>query len=247
MELELVEILQVTFSSIFIIVSIIVGLLLISKYFKYKEKNFLLVGITWIGITTPWLSGTISFPMMVFFGTSLSIEVRFIIGIAIVPIILVIWLMVFTDLVYREKKKLIVIIYTVICICFEITFFILLFTDTSLIGTYTGPFKVDWTPFIELSTLSFIATALVTGILFANKSMKSLNLEVKIKGKIILLAFLSFVIGGILDSIIPISPVGVVFTRLILISSAIEFFLGFFLPKPIKKFLLKTEEIQNFS
>ena len=243
MELEFVEILQVIFSIIFIIVSIIVGLLLISKYFKYKVRNFLLVGITWIGITTPWLSGTISFPMMILFGTSLSIEVRFIIGVAIVPIILVIWLMVFTDLVYREKKKLIVLIYTVICICFEITFFILLFRDTSLIGTYTGPFKVDWTPFIELTTLFFIATALVSGILFANKSMKSLDPEIRLKGKILLIAFLSFVTGAILDSVIPISPVGVVFTRLVLISSAIEFFFGFFLPKPVKKLLLKTNGI----
>jgi len=243
MELEFVEILQVTFSLIFILVSIIVGLLLISKYFKYKERNFLLVGITWIGITTPWLSGTISFPMMIFFGTSLSIEVRFIIGVAIIPIILVIWLMVFTDLVYRERKKVIVLTYTMICICFEITFFILLFTDTSLIGTYTGPFKVDWTPFIELTTLFFIATALVSGILFANKSMKSSNPEIKLKGKILLIAFLSFVAGAILDSVIPINPVGVVFTRLILISSAIEFFFGFFLPEPVKKLLLKTNKM----
>lgn len=239
MELEFVEILQVIFSSIFVFISIIVGLLLISKYFKYKERNYLLVGVTWIGITTPWLSGVISFPLMIFFGTSLSIEVRFIIGIAIVPIVLVIWLVIFTDLVYREKQKLILGVYTIICICFEIVFFIFLFTDTSLIGTYTGPFKVDWTPFIELTTLFFIITALITGILFAKTSMKSMNPEIRLKGKIILIAFLSFVVGAFLDSIIPITPIVVVFTRLLLISSAIEFYFGFFLPEPIKKILLK--------
>ena len=243
MELEFVEMLQVIFSSIFIIISIIVGFLLISKYFKYKERNLLLAGVTWIGITTPWLSGVISFPLMILFGTSLSIEVRFIIGLAFVPIVLVIWLVVFTDLVYRARKKLIVIIYTIICICFEIVFFSFLFTDTSLIGTYTGPFKVDWTPFIELTTLFFIITALITGILFARASMKSMNPEIRLKGKILFIAFFSFVAGAFLDSIIPITPIGVVLTRLILISSAIEFYFGFFLPEPIKKLFLNQNDI----
>ena len=243
MELEFVELLQVIFSSIFVIISLIVGLLLISKYFKHKERNLLLVGVTWIGITTPWLSGVISFPLIMLFGTSLRIEVRFIIGIAFVPIVLVLWLVVFTDLVYRERKKLIVFTYTVICICFEIVFFTFLFTDTSLIGTYTGPFKVGWTPFIQLTTLFFIVTALTTGILFAHTSMKSMNPEIVLKGKIILIAFLSFVAGAFLDSIIPITPLGVVFTRLVLISSAIEFYFGFFLPEPIKKLVLNQNDI----
>ncbi|TFG04058.1 MAG: hypothetical protein EU539_11650 [Promethearchaeota archaeon] len=245
MQLEPVEVLQVTFSMIFVIISFILGILLISKYFKYKRLNLLLVGVTWIGITTPWLSGTISFPMMVFLGTSLSVEIRFIIGIAIVPLVLLIWLFVFTDLVYTEKRKVILAIYGLIVAIFEIIFFIFLFTDTALIGTYTGPFKVDWTPFIEFSTLFFIITALITGIKFSLESMKSEDPEVKLKGKILMAAFISFVAGAFLDSIIPISPVVVVFTRLILISSAIEFYLGFFLPEPLKKILVKekTSEI----
>jgi hypothetical protein len=238
MELEFVELIQVVFSTIFVIISILVGFLLISKYIKYKERNLLLAGVTWIGIITPWLSGVISFPLILLYGTSLSVEVRFIIGLAFIPIVLIIWLMVFTDLVYRERRKMIIIVYSIICLCFEIVFFILLFTDTSLIGTYTGTFKVDWSPFIQLTTLFFIITALITGILFARASMRSSNPEIKLKGKIILIAFLSFVAGAFLDSIIPITPLAVVFTRLVLISSAIEFYFGFFLPEPIKKLFL---------
>jgi hypothetical protein len=241
MELTTVEIVQGIFSLIFVLISFIVGFLLISKYFKYKKRNLLLVGITWMGMTTPWLSGTISFPLMIFFNTTLSVEVRFIIGIAFIPIVLIIWLYVFTDLVYQEKRKLIVMIYIIITICFEIIFFVFLFTDTALIGTYTGPFKVAWTPFIEISTIFFIITALITGVLFSRESMKSEDSEVVLKGKIILLAFISFVAGAFLDSIIPISPVAVVFTRLLLISSAIEFYFGFFLPKPVKALLLKQK------
>jgi hypothetical protein len=243
MELTTIEIFQAIFTLIFVIISFIVGFLLISKYFKYKIKDLFLVGLTWMGMTTPWLSGTISFPLMIFFGTSLSIEVRFIIGIAIIPIVLVIWLMVFTDLVYKTKRTLILIIYIIITVSFETIFFIFLFTDTALIGTYTGPFKVDWTPFIELSTAFFILTALISGILFSLESMRSQEPEIVLKGKILLVAFISFVAGGFLDSIIPISPIEVVFTRLLLISSAIEFYFGFFLPQPIKKLFLKQKEV----
>ena len=39
-----------------------------------------------------------------------------------------------------------------------------------------------------------------------------------------MVAFLSFVAGAVLDSLIPISPIAVVFTRLLLISSAIVSF-----------------------
>ena len=45
------------------------------------------------------------------------------------------------------------------------------------------------------------------------------------------------------NTIIPLSPITVVFTRLLLISSAIEFFFGFFLPEPVKKVFLKQEEL----
>ena len=243
MELKFIEILQVTFSSIFVFISFIVGVLLISKYFKYKNKNLLLAGISWIGIALPWLSGTISFPLMIFYDTSLSVEVRFIIGIATGPAVLILWLFLFSDLVCKDRQLFVLIPYIIFVVIFEIVFFIFLFTDTALIGTYTGPFKVDWTPFIVFTTLILIIIILITGILFSVESMKSINPEIKLKGKFLMAAFLSFVAGAALDSIIPISPVAVVFTRLLLISSAIEFYFGFFLPKLIKKIFLKQENI----
>jgi len=51
------------------------------------------------------------------------------------------------------------------------------------------------------------------------------------------------VIKELSNSIIPITPLGVVFTRLVLISSAIEFYFGFFLPEPIKKLVLNQNDI----
>jgi hypothetical protein len=88
---------------------------------------------------------------------------------------------------------------------------------------------------------------LVTGTLFARRSLRSDNEEVKLKGKLLLAAFLSFSIGAILDSMIggilgdndPLLPIMVVIVRIILISSAIEFYGGFILPKWLKDLFLK--------
>ncbi|MBN1800290.1 MAG: hypothetical protein JW891_02230 [Candidatus Lokiarchaeota archaeon] len=38
----------------FTLISLILGILLILKYLRYKEKQLLLVGITWIFLTSPW-------------------------------------------------------------------------------------------------------------------------------------------------------------------------------------------------
>jgi len=98
-------------------------------------------------------------------------------------VIFILWLIIFTDLVCKNKQLLVLIPYIIYVAIFEIIFFILLFTDTALIGTYTGPFKVDWTPFIMVTTLILVISVLDTGILFSVESMKSINPEIKLKGK----------------------------------------------------------------
>ena len=241
MELELVEILQGSFSLIFVVISILIGIRLIMKYFEKKNREFFLVGITWIGISTPWMHGAISFIMILLTNSSLSIETRFIIGNVFIPIIVVIWLIAFTDLFYQEKQKLILLLFSVIAIIYEVIFFILLFTDTSLIGTFVGPFQVRYTLFIRITMSFYAGLALVTGVIFAVKTIKAgTSPEMILRGKFLLLAFPSFALGSILDVLVPLTPFTVVITRLILISSAIEFYLGFSLPKIVKKLFIKT-------
>ena len=244
MELELVEILQGSFSLIFVVISILIGIRLIMKYFEKKNREFFLVGITWIGISIPWMHGAISFILILLFNTSLSVEIRFIIGNVFIPIIVVIWLIAFTDLFYQEKQKLILLLFSVIAIIYEVIFFILLFTDTSLIGTFVGPFQVRYTLFIRITMSFYAGLALVTGVIFAVKTIKAgTSPEMILRGKFLLLAFPSFALGSILDVLVPLTPFTVVITRLILISSAIEFYLGFSLPKIVKKLFIKTPSI----
>lgn len=65
------------------------------------------------------------------------------------------------------------------------------------------------------------------------------NRNVKIHAKFLLIAFLSFCIAAILEVVLNFSELPLVIIILIFISSVIEYYYGWFLPKRLEKLLLK--------
>ena len=104
----------------------------------------------------------------------------------------------------------------------------------SPVDTTAGPNK-----FLSYYLIIFIVVLLLTGLHFSLQTMKYDDVEMKIKGKFLLLAFPSFAIGGLLDSTLPSSEITLILFRLILISSIIEFYIGYLLPNWIKKRVIK--------
>jgi len=86
--LKIVDYLQGSFSLIFVLISLIIGFIILSKYPKYKSRLYILVGISWIGVANPWFPDSISFVMNIFLQQSLFIEWYFIIGNCFLPIAL---------------------------------------------------------------------------------------------------------------------------------------------------------------
>ena len=86
--------------------------------------------------------------------------------------------------------------------------------------------------FILLSTL-------ITGVIFAVKSMAYDDKRIQWRGRFLLIAFISFVISAVIDAIFPITALTLVLARVLLISSAIEYYLGFHMPEGITKLLIK--------
>jgi len=238
-ELTLLEIITGTFNLIFVVISLIVGLKILSKYFEFEKKYYIYVGITWIGISTPWMHGALAF-ILLFFNIILADEIRFIIGYVFIPIITVLWLITFTDFMYREKKKILVGTYIIISLVCEILFFYFLFTDrVNMIGYFERTFSAVYRPFVRFSLLFFLVSALITFLLFANKSRKSDDPELSLKGKFLIVAFLTYAACAVLDSFFLFSAVIVVIVRLLLMSSAIEFYFGWILPESVKKLFIK--------
>ncbi|MFX1488100.1 MAG: hypothetical protein ACFFBI_03065 [Promethearchaeota archaeon] len=231
------------FSLIFVVISLLVGVIILMRYFKYKERIYLLVGLTWILISEPWWSSSLSFLVAISNGVGIPEQIYFLIGNTLVPLAIILWLLAFTEFLYTEKRKLILIIFAIIGASFEILFFTFLFLEPSLIGKLTPPVDVTYYSFIMVYLIIFILIVVITGFLFAHLSLKSKDPEVKLKGILLMIAYITFLIGAILDSAIQLylHPVTIIIARLVLIVSAICWYGGFLLPKWMKKLIMRQK------
>ncbi|MBY8989650.1 MAG: hypothetical protein KGD58_02765 [Candidatus Lokiarchaeota archaeon] len=241
MALSFLDTLNGVFSLIFVAISLFVGFIILTRYFKYKERVYFLVGATWVLIASPWWPSSLSFLVALSNGTGITEEAYFLIGNIFVPLAVVLWLLAFTEFLYTEKRKLILIIFTIIGLIFEVLFLTILFLNPDFIGELNPPVDVNYKSFIMIFLIVFLLIVVVTGFLFANLSLKSKDPEVKLKGKLLVIAYITFSVGALLDSSIPLNEILIIITRLILILSALCWYGGFLLPKWLKKFLLKKK------
>ncbi|MGQ4875273.1 MAG: hypothetical protein ACP6IY_14505 [Promethearchaeia archaeon] len=238
-DLKFEEILQGFLSLMFVVISIVLGLKIILKYFEFKKRELFLVGLSWIGMSFPWLGDAINIILILIIKQTLPSIFSLTIY-SFLPLFLICWLIAFTDLVIKQYQKIIIGFAIIFSIIFEIVFYSLLLKDEKLIGEYRkGPFQITWNIFMSLFLIIFIIILIITGVLFALKSMSSSYPEVRLKGRFILIAFISFTTGAVIEALFVLEPVIVVFTRTILTLSAIEFYLGFILPDKVKKLFLK--------
>ncbi|HEY0088791.1 MAG TPA: hypothetical protein VGB37_08105, partial [Candidatus Lokiarchaeia archaeon] len=81
-----------------------------------------------------------------------------------------------------------------------------------------------------------------TGIIFSIKSLKWEKKEIKLKGKFLLIAFISVYFGVMLELVSHLSIIILVSARMILVFCSIMYYEGFILPNWMKRlFLRKTE------
>jgi len=236
------QILNGVFSLIFVVISIFIGFTIISKYPKSKNRTVILVGFVWLGIVSSWYASSSSFLVALIAdgdGFMSTPPLYFIIGAVPLPITAFLWMIAFTDLLYRDKKKIILLIIGVTGIIFEIALFTLLLIDYDLVGIVSSPVDADYELFVTIYQIFLVILVLVSGILFARESLKSKIPEINLKGKLLLAAFLSFVIGSILEILSGISIALLIIARLLLITSSIEFYGGFILPRWMEKLFLK--------
>jgi hypothetical protein len=239
MVLEPLEILNGLLSFILVAQSIYVGILIASKYSKYKNKYLILLGIDTILLFEPWWPSTVSFLMIFIIGKGLTLQMYLLLGNILIPVSVLIWLIFITHFMYQRYRKVILIIYSSLSVIYNVFFLYFFFTDPELIGQLQGAVDINYSNFLLGYLLVALVVLLITGILFAKTLLKSENPEIKLKGKLILIGFISFVLGAILDSAIPLNPITLPITRIILMISAFELYGGFILPDWMKKLFLK--------
>ncbi len=242
MALTQFEFLNGLFSLITVILYVVIGIRIILKYFNKKERIYLLFGLSWALMVQGWYGSALSFILIVMLGQEgLSFELFSIISFTLYPFTLTCWLAGFTDLVYKEKQKTILLITGIIGALYEIFFLYYIFTNPSIIGELYGPGDASYGILVSVYLGFLIITFLITGVIFALRSIKTIDLEIKLRGKFLMGAVLAFTIGASLDNLPNFSVIVLIIARLILIISAIEFYCAFVLPNWLKKrFLSET-------
>ncbi len=216
------------------------GIRIILKYFKIKERIYLLFGLSWALMVEGWYGSAISFLLIVLGGQEgLSFELFSIISFSLYPFTLTCWLAGFTDLVYKEKQKIILLIAGIIGALYEILFLYFIFTNPSVIGELYGPGDASYGILVSVYLGFLIITFLITGFIFALRSINTNEPEIKLRGKFLMGAVIAFTIGAFLDNLPNFSVIVLIVARLILIISAIEFYCAFSLPNWLKKRILR--------
>ncbi len=228
------------FSIIITAIFLIVGFLITLKYREVKNKIFILVGLSWIGLSFPWMAVSIHFLLLILLNSALAEGIFFFIIIGLVPFTQICWIMAISDFTNVKKKnqKIIFIISLSLAIIIDIIFIYMLMTDVSSVGWIEGALLVKFTLFISIYLMIMVGIWAVIGFIFVKESLKSDNPEIRLKGKFLLLAFVSFIFGAIIETVIMIITITVI-GRIVLIISAFFFYCGFMLPRWIKELMMR--------
>lgn len=239
--LNLLDIINGVFGLIIVIFSVFIGIYIASKYFEYKDKIFLYIGFSWIGLNQGWWGPAISFITTITLGISLPDPLYFTISNIGVPVFAMIWMNAITDLMYEKNKKLILILYGVFVGIFDMLLFIALLTDPAWLGETTSPVDSKYGSIFGLYLIAIVASIMISGVIFASKSIKSGKSLNQLKGKFLLIAFILYFIGAIADALFDLGLITLPIIRTILILSGFLFYLGWIMPDAIKKKLIKEE------
>jgi hypothetical protein len=242
MSLTPLDILNGSLGLLVVSISIILGIIVLLKYFKNQDKHFILMGLTLIFMTSGWYGTSISFIVALLFNNDgLPLEAIMLLNFLPLPISLISWVVFFTDIILlKYRGKLIIGSVVAFTLFFYIVFLSMLSIDVSLVSEKISPVDTigkSW--FLNSFIFVYVAILLITGIKFSLETIKFDDIEMRIKGKFLLIAFPSFSLAGILDSSLPSNQFTLIIFRGILITSIILFFIGFLLPKFIKKRILK--------
>ena len=225
--------------TIFVVISIFVGVKLILKYFKHKNRALLFAGLTWLIICETYWPVAISFIMVVLIDKPLTDLQYFFIGAFLSPLGLLSWLVVFTDLLYKSKQRIILSLVAITGIVFEIFYIYYLFTEPSLIVMRTSIVDGEYISFALYYFFIVLGTFMITGLIFASKSLGIENPVLRLKGKLLIGAFITFAIGIALDGLTPLNFITITIYRILVILAAFFFYTGFFLPSWLEKLLIK--------
>ncbi len=228
-----------------VIIGFFFAFIILTKAIKNKQKLVFEFFLCVVFTLSPWFPSGLGYFYWLLTGELFRYEVYLLLGVLFIPIAIIAWLDVYLSNILPDRKKQILILYTLFSIAFEIYLIYFLFLAPSapvetMLGIFdqkNNPTDIDYKGFIMIYLSVSILTSVLTGIHFSIISLKVEQSDVKVKGKFLLLAFLLFGVASIFDAVIEMDAFLLVIVRLMLMGATFFFYIGFVLPKWIKKLL----------
>ena len=224
---------------IYIIVIIAIAIKIIIKYFELKNKTLLYIGLSTIGLASPWSGVAANFINVVFFDVTISMELYFLLHGTYIPISLFFWIVgcLYLSNIRLPTRKMIIIITGVLFVIFDIIYIIIIFADTTILGTPLNEIQVDYAIFSELFLLYAIIQTIVLGLWMGNRALRSEDKRIRLKGKLLLSCFSIFAFAAFLEVLIPIIFI-IILARILVMFNSLLFYGGFLLPKWMERLLI---------
>ncbi|MFX1443159.1 MAG: hypothetical protein ACFFHV_07080 [Promethearchaeota archaeon] len=233
------EILQGIVGLISLGISFIVAFKIISKYFTYKRPELITVGLMMLFVTSGWWGSALAFIMFVVFNLELSDFFYIFISYGFVSLSSIFWLYSFAYLVYPKSKWKILSVWLAISILYTILFIYYILIDPSVLAIRITRFDTETRYFVAGYILLSLLISLITQAIFLKGSISSKDKRIRWKGKFIFLGFSIFLIGAVLDSVVPLTSITLLITRILLITSSIVSYIGWIMPERVANWLVK--------
>jgi hypothetical protein len=224
-----------------VLIFIIAGILIASKYFKVKNKTYIWWAIGVLGMGLPWAGGGFSFLLIILTNVPLTLQQYLSASLICTAITLFFWMWTITELKYKGKQKIILGIYALIGILFETYLILNLLTNPLVIGIFIDPpLDITYVGLTMLYSMFALATIAISLFLFVGSSLKSDQADIRLKAKFNLIGMISYVIGAVFDAYLSVIILAIFIVRILLISSAIEIYIGWVMPESVKKLFIKS-------
>ena len=218
------------------------GAIVLYKAIKEKQKILYYFFFAVIFTMSPWYPSGLGYLYWLFTNKVFDYPFYVLLGTIGVPFALYAWLQIYLPALHPNKKK----IFTAGIIIFSIVFYIyLLFflfiapgaPVKDIIGIKRNAIDIDYTGFVLVFLAFSLLVSTITGNEFSIASLKVKDPTIRWKGRFLILSFNLFAIGAIGDGFIPLTPTTLIIFRSFMLLSSTFYYIGFIMPKWMKKIL----------